>query len=303
MTVRAERQGRLATGVGTQGQGHFTAFAQIVAELLGVDVARRAGDHGRHRPFPWGAGTFASRGAVVAGSASMSRRRCGRRRWSWPAALRSGGGRSRARGRQSSPLGDPRARHRLGELRSAGQPTARRGDARHRARPRGDAYFGPRRGGTANGVHAMIVEVDPGDATVRITQYVVVHDCGRVHQSAHRRGADPGRRRARASATPFTSSLNFDEGGPTAERIAHGLPAADRHRCARRSRSPTVNALAAQPLGVKGVGRGRCIPAGAAFAQAIEDVRSRQAGLEILEIPLSPSRLFELTRNASNRAR
>ena len=44
----------VATGIGTQGQGHFTVFAQIVAEQLGVDVARRRRRHRRHRPVPLG---------------------------------------------------------------------------------------------------------------------------------------------------------------------------------------------------------------------------------------------------------
>src|SRR5205823_6172351 len=39
VTVEPSGRVRLATGVGTQGQGHFTVFAQIVAEVLGVDVA------------------------------------------------------------------------------------------------------------------------------------------------------------------------------------------------------------------------------------------------------------------------
>src|SRR5438552_2805135 len=45
------------------------------------------------------------------------------------------------------------------------------------------AYFGPDRGSTANGVHAMVVEVDPETAQVEIKGYVVVPDCGRVINS------------------------------------------------------------------------------------------------------------------------
>src|SRR4030095_15790965 len=59
----------VVTGVGTQGQGHFTSFAQIVAEQLGVDVNKIDVVTGDTDPFYWGAGTFASRGAVVAGNA------------------------------------------------------------------------------------------------------------------------------------------------------------------------------------------------------------------------------------------
>ena len=41
-------------------------------------------------------------------------------------------------------------------------------------------YFGPSRGATASGVHAMIVEVDPETMLATVQKYVVVHDCGRV---------------------------------------------------------------------------------------------------------------------------
>ena len=58
-----------STGYSTQGQGHYTVFAQIVAEQLNVkpeDVKVITGDTDH---FHWGAGTFASRGAAIAGTA------------------------------------------------------------------------------------------------------------------------------------------------------------------------------------------------------------------------------------------
>ena len=69
VTVEPSGQVRVATGVGTQGQGHYTVFAQVVAEVLGVDVTDVRVVTGDTREFQWGTGTFASRGAVVAGSA------------------------------------------------------------------------------------------------------------------------------------------------------------------------------------------------------------------------------------------
>ena len=55
VTVEPSGLVRVATGVGTQGQGHFTAFAQIVADALGVDGGRRARRHRRHAPSSTGA--------------------------------------------------------------------------------------------------------------------------------------------------------------------------------------------------------------------------------------------------------
>jgi carbon-monoxide dehydrogenase large subunit len=53
-------------------------------------------------------------------------------------------------------------------------------------------------------------------------------------------------------------------------------------------------------LGIKGAGEAGAIPVGPLFAQAIEDALQLKAKhVELLEIPLSPSRLFELTRKVA----
>ena len=51
------------------------------------------------------------------------------------------------------------------------------------------------------------------------------------------------------------------------------------------------------PLGIKGAGEAGAIPVGPLYAQAIEDaLQWPQKGIEITEIPLSPSRLWELAQ-------
>src|ERR1700738_3141292 len=62
-------RGSVANGLCTQGQGHFTVLAQIAADQLGVAVTDIDVVTGDTDQFYWGAGTFASRGAVVAGNA------------------------------------------------------------------------------------------------------------------------------------------------------------------------------------------------------------------------------------------
>ena len=69
--VHIETSGKVkvATGLTTQGQGHATVFAQLVADELGVrfeDVEVVTGDT---RRMPYAVGTFASRAAVMSGSA------------------------------------------------------------------------------------------------------------------------------------------------------------------------------------------------------------------------------------------
>ena len=68
----------------------------------------------------------------------------------------------------------------LGELALYANPT--RGAVKPGTEPGLEAtnYFGPERGATASGIHAMIVEIDPDTYDVRIEKLVVVHDCGHV---------------------------------------------------------------------------------------------------------------------------
>jgi CO/xanthine dehydrogenase Mo-binding subunit len=58
----------------------------------------------------------------------------------------------------------------------------------------------------------------------------------------------------------------------------------------------TVTPSPLNPLGVKGAGEAGAIPVGALFAQALEDALDLPAkGIEILEMPLGPSRLWEIS--------
>src|SRR5262249_51842629 len=68
----------------------------------------------------------------------------------------------------------------LGELARLANPM--RGAVEPGAEPglESTRYFGPPRGATASGAHACVVEVDRDTFDVKVTKYVVVHDCGRV---------------------------------------------------------------------------------------------------------------------------
>ena len=69
--VHIETSGKVkvATGLTTQGQGHATVFAQIAADVLGVPLEDVEVVTGDTRRMPYAVGTFASRAAVMSGSA------------------------------------------------------------------------------------------------------------------------------------------------------------------------------------------------------------------------------------------
>src|SRR6202008_1361253 len=180
--VQANGKVSVATGIGTQGQGHFTSFAQIVADQLGIDVGNVDVVTGDTDQFYWGAGTFASRGAVVAGNAVNEAAKVVRQKILKLAAEHfecAEEDLAIADGAVFG-VGVPGQSGKLGALALASNPM--RGAVRPGTEPglESTKYFGPPRGTTASGVHAMIVEVDPETLMLEIKKYVVVHDCGTV---------------------------------------------------------------------------------------------------------------------------
>ena len=186
VTVEASGQVSVATGVGTQGQGHFTSFAQVVAEQVGVEPRQVRVSTGDTAELHWGTGTFASRGAVVAGNAIHAAALEVRRKILDLAAEELEASRDdlELEGGVVKVKGSPDSAIELGELAVRANPL--RGAVAPGTEPglESTTYFGPPGGTTANGAHAMLVEVDPATFQVEIKRYVVVHDCGTGHQPA-----------------------------------------------------------------------------------------------------------------------
>ncbi|MDB5631452.1 MAG: Carbon-monoxide dehydrogenase, large subunit, partial [Tardiphaga sp.] len=300
--VQVQSNGKIniATGIGTQGQGHFTVFAQIAAEQLGVAVTDIDVVTGDTDQFYWGAGTFASRGAVVAGNAVNEAAKVVRQK-----ALKLASDLFEcseddlvvADGKVSI-TGVPGKFVTLGDLAARANPM--RGAVKPGTEPglESTQYFGPPSGATANGVHAMIVEMDPRTFDLKILKYVVVHDCGTVINPMILAGQIHGGV-AQGIGNAFFEKLAFDDQGQllNASLADYLLPTS--LDVPRMELDHTVTPSPLNPMGIKGAGEAGAIPVGPLFAQAIEDALDLQnKGVELLEIPLSPSRLFELTRKA-----
>jgi CO/xanthine dehydrogenase Mo-binding subunit len=155
-------------------------------------------------------------------------------------------------------------------------------------------YFGPKMGATANGVHAMIVEMDPDTYELKILKYVVVHDCGTVINPMILAGQIHGGV-AQGIGNAFFEKLVFDAEGQllNATLADYLLPSST--DVPNMELAHTVTKSPLNPLGIKGAGEAGAIPVGPLFAQAIEDALDLGAnGIEILEIPLSPARLWQI---------
>ncbi|MBU1659947.1 MAG: molybdopterin-dependent oxidoreductase, partial [Chloroflexi bacterium] len=294
VTVESSGKINIATGVGTQGQSHYTSFAQIAAEQLGVDVSDIhliTGDTGE---FHWGTGTFASRGAVVAGNAIHAAASIVRGKILKLASkvLETPEEELELENGQVQVADLPRKSISLGEL--AGLANPLRGAVKPGTEPglEATAYFGPQYGATAFGTHAMILEVDPETMMLEIKRYVAVEDCGVVLNPLVVEGQIHGGI-SMGIGNAYYEKLHFDENGQllNASLADYLIPTAS--EMPPRIEIGHMETRSLNELGTKGVGEAGTIPVPALFAQAIENALYNR-DIEILEMPLSPNRLFEI---------
>lgn len=298
VTVETDGRVSVATGVGTQGQGHFTSFAQIVAEQLGVDVRDVRMVTGDTAEFHWGTGTFASRGSVVAANAIRAAAVSVRKKILRQAskALNTPEEELELEDGHVRVADLPEQSISLGELAVLANPL--RGAVEAGTEPGLEAtdYFGPQYGATANGAHAMIVEVDPETMMIDIKRYVAVEDCGTVLNPLILDGQVHGGV-ALGIGNSYYEQLVYDENGQllNASLADYLIPSAMEVPRIEVGHEETRSPL--NPIGSKGAGEAGTIPVPALFAQALENALYDR-DIEILEMPMSPNRLFELVAEA-----
>ena len=182
-TVRVEPGGTVTAliGVTNQGQGAHTAFAQIIADQLGVSVEDVNVMSGDTALVPYGGGTSGSRGAVLGAGASILacravaekvRRIAGHLLEAAPDDIELRDGKVSVRGAsdRSLTLADIgfRVYYQSDKLPRDLEPSLE-----------ATAHYTPARPITwANGVHMVVVEVDVETGLVKILRYVTVEDCG-----------------------------------------------------------------------------------------------------------------------------
>jgi aerobic carbon-monoxide dehydrogenase large subunit len=293
-TVRMEPDGTVAVRASfpSQGQGHATTVAQLVAARLGVAL-----EQVRLLPVDTGAvhvgsGTFGSRGAVsmletVDRAAATVRARlleiAAQRLEASPADLVLDAGRIAVRGLPQRGLGIAevaRLAHYppVGGL-PGGLPPGLEATA-SRDLP-GPAFAGA--------VHVAEVEVDPDTGRVVVQRYAVVEDCGPVINPLIVEGQVHGAV-AQGIGEALSERLVYDDGGQllTGTLMDYGLPQAGDLPSFDVGHLETPSPLTAG--GVKGVGEGGTVGAPAAIANAVADaVRAR--GVRVVALPILAEQL------------
>ncbi len=315
--VQVETSGRVnvATGLTSQGQGHQTAFAQIAADELGVPIEDVYVTTGDTRRFGYSVGTFASRAAVMSGSAIALAARKVRDKAlriaadaleAAPQDLEIVDGIVRVKGSPdaSIPLGTVAVlsnplRYAFDE--SAKAATQFAGTADPTKPPvapgeepglEGRDYYSPPHSTFANGMHAVIVETDPDTAEISILRYCVVHDCGPLINPLIVEGQVHGGV-AQGVGGALYERMVYDEHGQllNASYMDFLIPYATEVPRIEIDHLETPSPL--NPLGIKGAGEAGVIPGMAVLAAAIEDAE----GIPITRMPISPSELFHLRQH------
>jgi len=323
--VHIETSGKVkvATGLTSQGQGHQTAFAQIVADELGVrfeDVEITTGDT---RRMPYAVGTFASRAAVMSGSAiHLAAKRTKEKALRIAAeALEADVADLEIVDGVVGVKGSPGATIPLGTVAVLSNPLRYAFDKASEAatqfsvgdssRPpvadgdepglEGKDFYSPPRSTFASGMHAVIVETDPDTAEIRILKYAVVHDCGHLINPMIVEGQIHGGV-AQGVGGALYERMAYDESGQLLNAsfmdflMPYVTEVPERIEIDHLETPSPLN-----PLGIKGAGEAGVIPGSAAFAAAIEDAeRAVLPRFGITAMPISPSQLFALRAAAES---
>jgi carbon-monoxide dehydrogenase large subunit len=300
-SIRVQPSGQvlIQTGACSQGQGHDTVLAQICADALSVPIERITVESGDTARFPHGIGTIASRVAVLAGSSvHLAATEIGRKAIKVAGMILEASEQDlELRDGAVNVLGVPDHRVTFAELArkldgTTGMPMLKGVEPGLSA----TAFFNVERNTFASGANLAEVEVDPETGMVRITRYIVAHDCGKLINPLLVDGQVRGGVVHGIGNALFERMIHDGDGQP--QTVTYGeylLPLASEMPRIEIIHIETPSPL--NPLGVKGAGEGGTIPAAACIISAIEHALS-PFSVRIAEHPVSPARLVELIAQA-----
>lgn len=291
--VRMDTSGAVTVTTGTMshGQSHETTMAQIVADALGLDIARVRLHQGDTDRVTYGWGTFASRSITVGGSAvRLAAERLGDKLRAIAAALwdtepeqvELAGGHVRRRG------GDG-ARDVLTHQEIADVAYLRADLLPKDIEPglTATATFDVFNDGTfSNATHGVVAELHQGTGQVEILRYVCVEDCGvAIHPQVVEGQCRGGI--AQGIAGALYEEVTYDAvGEPSATSFMdYKVPTAQ--EIPEMSIHHLETPCAFTATGAKGAGEGGTIGAPAAVLNAVNDAL-RPTGTELDHTPITP---------------
>lgn len=284
------------TGTSPHGQGHVTAWSQIVADALGVPFEDVRVLHGDTAVAHKGMDTYGSRSLVVGGIAVLqacekvrekARKLAAHMLECSPDDLEFDGGVFKVRGTGSGRT--------IQELAYAAFQAHDLPDGVE-ARLDSDATFDPDNYSFPHGTHLCAMEVDTETGMTRIRSYVAVDDVGKVVNPLIVEGQVHGGIAQGVAQALFEEAVYDSEGNLlTATMADYLLPSAADLPSFTTDRTETP--ATGNPLGVKGVGEAGTIASTPAVVNAIVDAL-RPYGVGDIRMPCTPERVWRALEGA-----
>jgi aerobic carbon-monoxide dehydrogenase large subunit len=290
-----------AFGVASHGQGLETTLAQIIADDLGAKFEDIRVVQGDSDAVPMSTGTYASRSAVLGGGAAKHASLILRERIKKVAAhlLEAAADDIEVAGGLAIVAGTDRAVT-FKQIAKAVYSDMRTLPVEARQELEGSFTYDPVNGTTACATHLAAVEVDPTTCFVKILNYVVAEDCGRIINPMIVDGQVHGGVAQGIGAALYEEML-YDEAGQlvSASLADYVIPSAVEVPDIEIVHIESASAVAG---GFRGMGEGGTIGAPAAIANAIADALSA-LDIDVSVLPMTPERIFRLLEQARMEAK
>ncbi len=281
----------LSISVQTQGQGHETTFAQIVAHELGLSPDEVEVVHGDTDRTPFGLGTYGSRSTSVSGAAAVVAARKVRDRARIVAAamlevsaedLEWADGKWRVRG-------DPSQARGIAEIAMAAHGALEL-PADVEGHLDASAVYNPPNLTFPFGAYICVTDVDPATGEVRVRRFIAVDDCGVrinpviVDGQVHRGIAD-------GIGIALMQAVMFDELGNclSGSFMDYLLPTS--LECPSPELGETVSPSPHHPIGAKGIGESATVGSPAAVVNSVVDALA-PFGVTHADMPLTPASVW-----------
>jgi carbon-monoxide dehydrogenase large subunit len=297
--VNPDGTATVLTGTSPHGQGHETAFAQIVSGILGIPFEDVRVVHSDTALVPSGDGTYGSRSLQIGGSAV------------WQASEEVLEKARRLVAHLLEVSESDVVIHDDGRIGVVGAPERALtwSEVAHAAAEPSRLPEGLSRGLSAStkfkqrdstfpfGAHVAVVEVDTDTGEVRPLRHVAVDDCGRILNPLLVEGQVHGGL-AQGIAQALFEGVQYDELGTplTSNLTSYLVPSAAELPVFATFHTETPTPL--NPLGAKGIGESATVGSTPAVQNAVVDALS-YLGIRHLDMPLTPERIWRAVRGAA----
>jgi aerobic carbon-monoxide dehydrogenase large subunit len=290
--IRVHPTGKAIARFGTksQGQGHETTYAQIIAEELGIPAENIQVEEGDTDTAPYGLGTYASRSTPTAGAAAAVAARKLRDKAKKIAAylLEVSEDDLEWEPGKFFVKGAPEKVKTIQELVFAAYTNFPQGmeagfEATH--------YYDPPNLTFPSGAYICVVDIDSETFEIKVRRFVAIDDCGHIINPMIVQGQVHGGL-TQGIAPAMYEELIYDDDGNILNGTFMDYLVPTAVESPSWETGHTVTPSPHHPIGAKGVGESPTVGAPPAIANAIVDAL-KPYGITHLDIPITPYKIFK----------